>query len=96
MRLLSISITNVRFNSVFPKDDLPRIKDGEYVKNLADKQKELIGFHYLLTEIQLFLLNFFFFCIKYVCQEVLKKSKIIITHNVFSIQCDDSIICGFY
>ena len=52
MRLLSISITNVRFNSVFPKDDLPRIKDGEYVKNLADKQKELIGFHYLLTEIQ--------------------------------------------
>ena len=50
-----------------------------------------------MTEIQLLFFNFFFFfCIEYIRQEVLKKSKITITHNIFRIQCDGSVICGFY
>ena len=41
-----------RFNDVFSKDNLPRIKDGAYAINLDDnKIKEHIEFHYLLMEI---------------------------------------------
>ena len=46
-----------RFNGVFSRNDLPRIKDGSSVINLDDKKvKEHTGFHYLLTEIQLYTL----------------------------------------
>ena len=41
-----------KFNGVFSKDNLPKIKDGAYVLNLDDKQiKGRHWFHYLLTEI---------------------------------------------
>ena len=40
-----------RFNVVFSRDNLPRIKDGVHIKNLHDKKvKENISFHYLLTK----------------------------------------------
>ena len=47
-----------RFNGGFSRDNLPRIKDGVYVKvyvtNLdGNEVKEHVGFHYLLTEIRL-------------------------------------------
>ena len=29
-----------RFNDVFPRDNLPKIKDGAYVVNLGDKQSK--------------------------------------------------------
>ena len=46
--------------------------------------KEHTGFHYSSTKIQLY-------------QEVLKKIKgKSITHNIFRIQDNESIICGFY
>ena len=54
--LNNIEITNYfndesRFNGVFSRNNLPRIKDGVYVINLNDKiVKEHIGFHYLLTK----------------------------------------------
>ena len=34
-----------RFNSVFSRDKLPRIKDGAYVKNLDDKESK--GTHWI-------------------------------------------------
>ena len=44
-----------RSNGVFSRNNLPKIKDGAYVINLNDKKvKEHIGFHYLLTEIQMY------------------------------------------
>ena len=46
-----------RFNSVFPRNNLPRIKDEAYEINLSDKIiKVHIGFHDLLTEIQVYTL----------------------------------------
>ena len=42
-----------RFNGVFSRNNLPRIKDSGYVKNLDDKNSKGFGFHYLLTETQL-------------------------------------------
>ena len=58
--LNNIEITNyfkyeLRFNSIFSRSDLARIKDWAYVINLDDEiVKEHIGFCYLLTEIRLY------------------------------------------
>ena len=39
-----------RFNGIYSRDKLTKIKDGAYVINLDDKKvKELIRFHYLFT-----------------------------------------------
>ena len=44
------------FNGVFSRNNLPRIIDGVNAINRDEKKKvkEHIGFHYLLTEIQLY------------------------------------------
>ena len=45
------------FTVILSWNNLPRIKDGAYVINLDDKNsKKHIGFHYLLTEMQLYIL----------------------------------------
>ena len=42
-----------RFNGVFSRNNLPRIKDGVYVINLDDKKSKATDWvYYLLTEIQ--------------------------------------------
>ena len=51
--------------------------------------KEHIGFHYLLIEIQLYTLILLEL-------NVFLKDKSINTHNIFTIQDNDYIICGFY
>ena len=62
--LSNIKITNYfnykpRFNGVFSRNNLSRIRDRAYVINLRDeKVKEYIGFLYLLTEIQVYNLMF--------------------------------------
>ena len=54
--------------------------------------KEHIRFNYLLTEIQMNT-----FEIEYISREVLNKIKDkSITHNIFRIQDNESIMCGFY
>ena len=66
-----------RFNVVFSRDNLPKIKDGEYFIN-HDVYFDSFG-------------------IEYIPQEVLNniKDKSII-QNIFRIQSDNSIMCGFY
>ena len=62
--LSNIKITNYfnykpRFNGVFSRNNLSRIRDRAYVINLRDEKiKEYIGFLYLLTEIQVYNLMF--------------------------------------
>ena len=63
LSIKNIEITNYlncepKFNGVFSRNSLPRIKEKAYVINLDDKKKvkEHIGFHYLLIEIQLYTL----------------------------------------
>ena len=59
---------------------------------MTKKVKEHIGFRSLLTEV-----NHDSFGTEYIPQEVLNKIKgKSITHNIFSIQDNDSIMCGFY
>ena len=62
---------------------------------MINKVKELIGFQYLLKDIRVS-----FFCsfgIEYIPKEVSNKTKDkSITHNIFSIQSNNSIMCGLY
>ena len=83
-----------RFNSAFSRNNLPRIKDGTYVINVDNKKSD--GTHwvslFIVTNPTLF---FDSFEIKYIPQEVLNKIKDkSITHDIFRIQDNESIMCG--
>ena len=59
------------------------------------KKVKVIGFHYLLIEIEL--CNLIYLEFKYVLQEVLNKIKYkSISHNIFRIQDNGVIMCEFY
>ena len=93
MRLLSISI---RFNSFFSRNNLPRIKDGAYVINLDDKNIKVTHWVSLFIDrnIAVYLDSF---GIEYIPLEVLNKIRDkSITRNIFRIQDNESILCGFY
>ena len=85
-----------RFNGVFSRDKLPRIKDEAYVIIPNHKQSKLAH------QISLFIdrntaVYFDSFGIEYTPQEVLRKIKDnSTTHNIFRIQDDDSFMCRFY
>ena len=62
---------------------------------MIKKVMKHIGFHYLLTKIQL--LYFDSFGIEYIPQEILNKIKDkYVAQNLFRIQEDDFIMCRFY
>ena len=75
---------------------MPRIKDGAYVINLGDKQSRGTNRISLFVERNT-VMYFDSFGIDYTPQEVLNKIKDkSITHNIFRIQSDNSVMCGFY
>ena len=89
-------VNNCRFNSVFSRGSLPRIKDRVYIINLNDKQSKEIHWASLFCDRNT-AVYFDSFGIEYIPQDVLIKIKDkSITHNIFRIKCDDSIMCGFY
>ena len=99
--LSNIEITNYfnyepRFNGVFSRNNLPRIKDGAYVINLDDKNSK--GTHWVSLFINKNTAVYFdSFEIEYIPQEVLiKVNDKSITHNIFRIQDNESFMCGFY
>ena len=75
---------------------MPRIKDGAYVLNVDDKNSKETH------SVSLFIhkntaVYFDSFGIEYIPQEVLNKIKNkSITHNIFRIHDNQSIMCGFY
>ena len=85
-----------RFNGAFSENNLPRIKDGVYVINFKDNK--IIGTHWVLLFIDRNKAVYFHsFGIKYIPPEVLNKIKVKpITHNMFRMQDNDSVMCGFY
>ena len=83
-----------RFNGVFLRNNLPRIKDGTHVND--DKNSK--GTHWILLFVDRNLAVYFdFFGIEYIPPEVLNKirNKSII-HNIFRIQDNESIMRRFY
>ena len=71
-----------RFNGVYSKDNLPRIKDETFFINLNDKQSK--GTHWISLFIHKNTVTYFdSFGIKYIPQDVLSKIKHkSINHNV--------------
>ena len=62
---------------------------------MIKKVMKHIGFHYLLTKIQLYTCDSF--GIEYIPQEILNKIKDkYVAQNLFRIQVDDFIMCRFY
>ena len=85
-----------RLNSVFSRDNWPRVKDETYVIKLDVKERK--GTHSVSVFIDRYTVVYFdYFGIKYIPQEVFNKIKgKSITHSILRVQDDDSIMCGFY
>ena len=99
--LHNIKITNYfnykpRFNGVFSRNNIPRIKDGTYVINLDDKKNK--GTHWVLTFIDRKKAVYFdSLGIEYIPQKVLNKIKDkSIIHNIYRIQHNNYVMWGFY
>ena len=85
-----------RFNGVYSRDNLPKIKDGAYVINLDEYSD--IGTHW----IALYALNnnvtyFNSFGVEHIPKEIkIFIDKSIVVANNFRIQAYDSIMCGYF
>ena len=85
-----------RFNGVYSKDNLSKIKDGAYVINLYEYSD--IGSHWIALYASNNNVNYFdSFEVEHIPKEIktfINKSIIVI--NIFKIQAYDSIMCGYF
>ena len=93
-----------KFNGVYSKDNLPKIKDGAYVINLAEYSD--IGTHWVALYVHNNNVTYFdSFGVEHIPNEIktfinrslssASKNKNIKT-NIFRIQTYDSIMCGYF
>ena len=86
----------LRFNCVYSRDNLPKIKDGAYVID-HDKYSD-IGTQWISLYVQNNDVTYFdSFGVEHIPKEILKfiRNRSIKT-NIFRIQAYDSIICGYF
>ena len=84
-----------RFNDVFSRNNLPKVKDGAYITNFDDKNIKGTRWVSLFIDINL-AVYIDSYGIEYISLEVLSKSRDkSITHNIFRIQDNESIMYGF-
>ena len=85
-----------RFNGVYSRDNLPKIKDGAYVINLDEYSD--IGTHWVALYVQNNNVTYLdSFGVEYISKEIkafIKNKNI--TTNIFRIQAYDSIMCGYF
>ena len=85
-----------RFNGVYSRDNLPKIKDGAYVINLDEYSD--IGTHWVALYVQNNDVTYFdSFGVEHIPKEIKTfiSNKNIKT-NIFRIQAYDSIMCGYF
>ena len=85
-----------RFNGVYSRDNLPRIKDVEYIINLDDYSD--IEIHWIALYVQNNDVTYFdSFGVEHIPKEIKTfiGNKNIKT-NIFRIQAYDSIMCGYF
>ena len=85
-----------KFNGVYSRNNLPKIKDGAYVINL-DEYKS-IGTHWIALYVNAENVTYFdSFGVEYIPKEIKRfiGNKNIIT-NIYRIQAYDSIMCGYF
>ena len=85
-----------RFNGVYSRDNLPKIKDGAYVINLDEYSD--IGTHWVALYVQNNNVTYFdSFGVEHIPKEIktLIDRSLSIT-NIFRIQAYDPIMCGYF
>ena len=84
-----------RFNGVYSRDNLPKIKDGAYVINLDEYSD--IGTHWVALYVHNNATYFNSFGVEHIPKEIKTfiNNKNIKT-NIFRIQAYDSIMCGYF
>ena len=85
-----------RFNGVYSRDNLSKIKDGAYKINLDDYSD--IGTHWVALWVNNNNVTYFDrFGVEHIPKEIIKfmENRNIKT-NIFSIQTYDSIMCGYF
>ena len=86
-----------RFNGVYSRDNLPKIKDGAYVINLDEYSD--IGTHWVALYVQNNNVTYFgSFGVEHIPKEIKTfiHRSLSITTNIFRIQAYDSIISGYF
>ena len=85
-----------RFNSVYSKDSLTKIKDGDYIINLDEYSHT--GTHWVALHVNNNYATYFdSFGVEHIPKEIkeLVKNKNIKTF-IFRIQANDSVMCGYF
>ena len=85
-----------RFNGVYSRDNLPKLKDGAYVINLDEYSD--IGTHWVALHVRNNDVTYFdSFGVEHIPKEIKTfiKNKNLKT-NIFRIQAYDSIMCGYF
>ena len=84
-----------RFNGIYSRDNLQKIKDGEYIINLDEYSD--IGTRWVASYVQNNVTYFDSFRVEHVPKEIRTfiGNKNIKT-NIFRIQTYDSIVCGYF
>ena len=85
-----------RFNGVYSRDNLPKIKDGAYIINLDEYSD--IGTHWVALYVQNNdVTDFDSFGVEHILKEIktfIDKKNI--KAKIFRIQAYDSIMCGYF
>ena len=85
-----------RFNGVYSRDNLSKIKDGAYVINLDEYSD--IGTHWIALYVKNNVVTYFdSFGVEHIPKEIIKliKNRNIKT-NIFRIKAYDLIMCGYF
>ena len=84
-----------RFNGVYSRDNLSKIKDGTYIINLDEYSD--IGNHWVALWVNNNVTYFDSFGVEHILKEIIKfiKNRNIKT-NISRIQAYDSIMCGYF
>ena len=86
-----------RFNGVYSRDNLHKIKDGAYVINLDEYSD--IGTHWVALYVSNNDVTYFdSFGVEYIPKEIKTfiNHSLSITTSIFRIQAYDSIMCGYF
>ena len=86
-----------RFNGVYSRDNLPKIKDRAYVINLDEYSD--VGTHWVALYVSNNDVTYFdSFGVEYIPKEIKTfiNHSLSITTNIFRIQAYDSIMCGYF
>ena len=84
-----------KFNGVYSRDNLSKIKDGIYIINLDEYSD--IGTHWVALWVNNNVTYFDSFGVEHIPKEIIKfiENRNIKT-NIFRIQAYDSIMCGYF